>query len=132
MDGTLYRAVVGDFGPIITLILVIAVAIIAVFRLGVRFDLNQYLETRKERSLRLARLYCTHMSLESCEEGVQVQSLWYSPSGTLDWVCSRCGTVTHVPPDEENTKKVAEYYIANPDEYGKSMKRFFKYAKRSY
>jgi len=132
MEPTLYGTIVGDFGPIITLIVVITVAVIAVFRFGIRFDVNQYLEARKDRSLRLARLNCTHLDLEACEDGIKVQSLFYSPPGTLDWMCNRCGVVTHVPPDDEQIRKAAEYYINNPDEYKKSMNRFAKYAKRSY
>ena len=129
MDKSLYASMVGDFGPVITLVVVIVVALIAVLRLGVRFDVNMFLEGRKQRHLLLARSCCTHMSLEPCEGGVEVRSLWYSPSGTLDWVCSRCGMVTHVPPDNEQTARQAEHYASNPDEYAKRMKEFAKHAR---
>lgn len=128
----MYDSLVGDFGPAITLIIVIALAIIALLRFGIRFDLNDYLKTRKERHMRLARISCTHMILKPHENGVEIQSLWYSPPGTLDWICNRCGTVSHVSPSDEEIEKQAEYYIANPNEYSKMNKRFLKHLKKSY
>lgn len=132
MDGSLYEAMVGDFGPTVTFIVVIVLALIAVLRFGVRFDMNKYLESRKQRHARLARLYCPHMNLVPAEKGFEIKSFWCSPSGTLDWVCSQCGAVTHIPPEEGQVKKTAEYYAANPKEYAKKLKRFEKHARKSY
>lgn len=132
MDGTLYEAMVGDFGPMITLVVVIALAFITILRFGVRFDVNKFLESRKQRHVRLARLCCPHMSLIPAEKGFEVKSFWYSPVGTLDWVCSQCGAATHIPPEEEQVKRAAEHYASNPKEYMKKVKRFEKHARRSY
>lgn len=122
---------VGDFGPIITLIVVIALALIAVLRLGVKFDINEYQKSRKKRHLSLARLYCPHIRLEKHKQGVSCQSLFVSPSGTMDWVCTQCGVVTHVAPSDEEIEKLAEYYFSNYEEYTKKMKKFEKHAKKS-
>lgn len=47
MNGELYDAMVGDFGPIITLIAVGTISIIAILKLGIKFDLNEYFVSRK-------------------------------------------------------------------------------------
>ena len=132
VDGSIYEAIVGYFGPVMALIVLIALAVIAVLRFGIRFDLNKYLEARKRKHRQLARANCVHMSMEPCDGGVEILPLWESPAGTLDWVCSRCGTVVHTPPDDEQFMKRAQYYASHPDEYRKKMKQFNKHARKSY
>lgn len=128
----LYDALIGDFGPIITLIIVITISLIAILKLGIKFDLNKYADSRKKKHRSLAQLYCPHIRLASEKEGISYQSLFVSPSGTLDWICTQCGTVTHVPYSEKETQELAEYYLENPKKYEKKMKRFEHHAKKSF
>ena len=47
MSADFYKVMVGDFGPIITLIVIIMCSLAVIFRLGVKFDLNKHLYSRK-------------------------------------------------------------------------------------
>jgi hypothetical protein len=119
-----------NFGNITLLVLVIAVAIIAV-KICINFDLNKYLERRKKTSLHKAQNYCLHLEFGLREDkNVGVISWFESPSGTLSWICNRCGTVVnHV--DEKQNIKTAKYYLKNPNEYRKIMKKYNKYMKKA-
>lgn len=128
----LYDAMIGDFGPLITLIVIITISIIAILKLGIKFDLNKYFDSRKSRHLSLARLNCPHIRLTPEKDGVSYQSLFVSPSGTLDWVCTQCDTVTHMPLSEKEIEERAEYYLKNPKVYNKKMHKFEKHAKKSF
>ena len=131
MDGFI-NALVGDFGPTITLIVVIAIAVIGILRLGVKFDLNQFLTARKKRHLALARHYCPHIHLApKGDNNVQIQSLFYTPYGTLDWICSQCGLVVHMAPSDEEIQESARYFLENPEEYTKRVKRFQKHMRKA-
>ena len=132
MNEDLYNALIGDFGPVITLVVVVTVSIIAILKFGIKLDLNKYLDSRKKRHLSLARLNCPHIRLAPEKEGVSYQSLFISPSGTLDWVCTQCGTVTHVPLSEEETEELVKFYLDNPKKYKKKMHEFEKHAKKSF
>ena len=132
LNKELYDALIGDFGPIITLIIVITITLIAILKLGIKFDLNKYADSRKKKHRSLAQLYCPHIRLASEKEGISYQSLFVSPSGTLDWICTQCGTVTHVPYSEKKTQELAEYYLENSKKYKKRMKKFEHHAKKSF
>ncbi|MCR5393357.1 MAG: hypothetical protein K6E65_08675 [Olsenella sp.] len=133
MDADLYSAVFGDFGPLVTLIIAIAVSILAILKFGVNFNLNDFLSSRKERHLLLARMYCPHMRFTAyCDEKIEAQSLLYSPSGTPNWVCRQCGTVMPTPPGDDEWENAVRYYIAHPEVYKKRMKMFAKHARKSF
>ena len=127
LNKELYDALIGDFGPIITLIIVITISLIAILKLGIKFA-----DSRKKKHRSLAQLYCPHIRLASEKEGISYQSLFVSPSGTLDWICTQCGTVTHVPYSEKKTQELAEYYLENSKKYKKRMKKFEHHAKKSF
>lgn len=131
MNDALLQTMVGDLGPVITIIVVVTVSLIAVLRFGVRFDLNEYLKSRKKRQAALAQLDCPHMRFSTVGDELACESLFYSPRGTLDWVCSQCGIVVPNPPSEEERREIAEYYVQNPKEYKRIVRKFEKHAKRS-
>lgn len=131
MDGSLYSVLIGDFGPIITLIIVVAFSITAILRFGVQFDLNKYLESRKKKHEALAQVECPHLRFESTDEGVVAESLFYTPFGTTNWICRQCGIVIPISPDEANLKKTAEYYLQHQNEYNQKIKRFERHAKKA-
>lgn len=132
MSKELYDSMIGNFGPLITLIVVITISVIAILKLGIKFDLNKFLDSRKSRHLSLARLNCPHIRLAPEKDGVSYQSLFVSPSGTLDWVCTQCGTVTHMPLSEEEIEEQVKYYLNNPKKYKEKMHKFEKHAKKSF
>ena len=78
----------------------IALFIFAICFLGlvkksrVIFDLNKWQETRHEKNLIKLKNLCPHMILTKVDNQWGFQSLWVSPSGTLDWHCEQCGQVS--------------------------------------
>lgn len=68
-----------SFGETITLIVVIAIALIGVLRFGFKLDLNEFLKSRKLRHRRLAQHSCSHMDLEQQGDDIAVQSWFVSP-----------------------------------------------------
>lgn len=132
MNEVLYDKICGEFGSIVAIAIIITLAIIAILKFGINFNLNEYLESRKKRHLLLARKYCPHMGLVArANNQIEIKSWLYSPSGTLDWVCSKCGQVMHVSPSEDEIHEKAEYYLSNPKAYIKQLKMYNKHAEKS-
>lgn len=125
-----------NFGNFALLVIVIALSIVAV-RIGIAFDINRYLEQRKKTHLAKARNLCSHLEFDilnkddsSRQINVQYRSLFESPSGTIMWVCSRCGSVQNNV-DENQIAHQAQYYLSNTDLYQKTMKRYSKHMKKA-
>lgn len=132
MNEALYDNICGEFGSIAALVIIFTLAIIAILKFGINFNLNEYLESRKRRHLLLARKCCPHMGLvPRANNQVEIKSWFYSPSGTLDWVCSKCGQVIHVSPSEDEIREKADYYLSNPKAYTKQLKMYNKHAVKS-
>lgn len=47
MEINIFDMLADSFGPVIAILVVLALSIIAIFRLGLKFDLNSYLGSRK-------------------------------------------------------------------------------------
>lgn len=98
----------------------------------VKFDINEFIESRKKRHRKLAQSYCPHMDLiPRRDNSFQVNSLFYTPFGTPNWFCSRCGAVLPYEPDQEKIKAKATYYLNHPKAYKKAMRKYNKHAKKS-
>ena len=112
--------------------LIFVLAIIAILHFGIKFDINMYIASRKERHRKLAQSYCPHLDfIPRDDNSVQVSPLFYSPPGTLNWFCSRCGAVLPYEPNQEEVEAKATYYLNHPKAYKKAMKSFDKHAKKS-
>lgn len=125
-----------NFGTAIALIVVIVFSLIAILRFGIKFDLNAYSESRKKRHELLARNACPHIRIGGFGESndctqISIESLFISPSGTLMWVCSKCGAMRYNDLSNEEMKGIATYYLEHPKEYKKAMKKFVKHAKKA-
>ena len=78
---------------------ILAVAGVFAVRLSVSFDLNRYLEAKREARRRYAKSLCPHMSIVSVVEGaggdsgLEVRPTHESPPGTASWQCMLCGHV---------------------------------------
>lgn len=131
MNNELINTFVRNYGPIITLIVVVTVSLISILRLGIKFDINQFLSMRKRHHLALARNCCPHMRFTVTENDIKIQSLFYSPSGTLNWVCRQCGATVAIAPDNEEMQEMATYFINNPKEYRKRMSRYQRHMKKA-
>ena len=114
------------------LVVILAPAIIAILHFGVKFDINTFFDSRKARHRKLAQTYCPHMDFIPCSNNsFQVKSLFYTPFGTPNWFCSRCGAVLPYEPDQEELKAKATYYLNHPKAYKKAMRKYDKHAKKS-
>lgn len=86
--------------------------IIAILHFAVKFDTTSLLKSRKKRHRKLAQNYCPHMDfIPRSDNSFQVNPLFYTPFGTPNWFCSRCGAVLPYEPDQEELKAKATYYL---------------------
>lgn len=132
MSDTVSKLLIEKCGVPFFLVVILALAIIAILHFGVKFDINAFFDSRKVRHRKLAQTYCPHMDFIPCSNNsFQVKSLFYTPFGTPNWFCSRCGAVLPYEPDQEELKAKATYYLNHPKAYKKAMRKFDKHAKKS-
>ena len=75
----------------IIIILATVAAAILVVRIGFTFDINAGLKAKSEREKDRLRVLCPHTELIRMDDGnVGFESLFHSPFGTTDYICSRC------------------------------------------
>jgi hypothetical protein len=117
------------FWQLIGAIIALVLGVITI-RIGIKFDLNRYLENRQKSNMQKLKNACTHLELIPTQDNqLEVRSFLVSPPGTLQWQCQRCGLVKHMADDEY--ERMANYYMNNLDEYHKKNKRFHKLLKKS-
>lgn len=132
MSDYVSKLLIEKCGVAFFLVVILALAIIAILHFGVKFDINEYIKSRKKRHQKLAQSYCPHMDfIPRSDNSFQVNSLFYTPFGTPNWFCSRCGAVLPYEPDQEELKAKATYYLNHPKAYKKAMRKFDKHAKKS-
>lgn len=120
-----------SFVQILVLILAATIGVIAV-RVTFSLDLNKYFEDKRKRYIPKLQNACTHLEFifDDKMSRVGYQSLFVSPSGTLQWQCQRCGLIRlHQNTDE--VERQAHYYINNPDKFQKQTKKFHKLLKKA-
>lgn len=132
MSDSVSKLLIEKCGVPFFLVVILALAIIAILHFGVKFDINAFFESRKVRHRKLAQTYCPHMDFIPCSNNsFQVKSLFYTPFGTPNWFCSRCGAVLLYEPDQEELKAKATYYLNHPKAYKKAIRKYDKHAKKS-
>lgn len=105
MSDSVSKLLIEKCGVAFFLVVILALAIIAILHFGVKFDINEFIESRKKRHRKLAQSYCPHMDLiPRRDNSFQVNSLFYTPFGTPNWFCSRCGAVLPYEPGQEKIK----------------------------
>lgn len=116
------------FTEILWLIVTIFIWIIAV-KITFSFDINKYLESRKEDIRHKIKNYCTHMHVKDIDGQIGIQSAFVSPSWTTQWICQKCQLrVLHLDQNDENRRM--EELIQNPKEFRKQNKKFEKLLKK--
>lgn len=132
MSDSVSKILIEKCGVAFFLVVILALAIIAILHFGVKFDINEFIESRKKRHRKLAQNYCPHMDfIPRSDNSFQVNPLFYTPFGTPNWFCSRCGAVLPYEPDQEEFKAKATYYLNHPKAYKKTMRIYDKHAKKS-
>jgi len=130
MSDSVSKLLIEKCGVPFFLVVILALAIIAILHFVVKFDINAFFESRKVRHRKLAQTYCPHMDFIPCSNNsFQVKSLFYTPFGTPNWFCSRCGAVLPYEPDQEELKAKATYYLNHPKAYKKAIRKYDKHAK---
>jgi hypothetical protein len=115
-----WQAIIGFF--------VVVLGVIGI-RIGFQFDVNKFLEGRKESYIAKSRNACTHMQVVKVEDRYAFQSLMVSPPGTIAWHCQRCGLSTH--PQEGQFERDADYYQKHMSVFRDKEKRFHKMLKKA-
>ncbi len=64
---------------------------------SVKFDVNQWLNDRRERIREKIRVLCPHAFVTVQEEKIVFRSAFVSPFGTYQHRCQRCGVVVDDP-----------------------------------
>ena len=119
-----------NVGAAIAIIVVLALAIIAVFKVNIKFDLNDFLKARRAKHAKKAQHYCAHMEFQKRNDGAVCIGWFESPPGTHAWICRTCQlAVNHI--DEEEQQKNSEYWLKNPKIYTRNRRRYNYHAKRS-
>lgn len=132
MSDYVSKLLIEKCGVAFFLVVILVLAIIAILHFGVKFDINEYIKSRKKRHQKLAQSYCPHMDfIPRSDNSFQVKSLFYTPFGTPNWFCSRCGAVLPYEPDQEELKAKATYYLNHPKAYKKAIRKYDKHAKKS-
>lgn len=104
-------------------------ASMAVFKVGVTFDLRKWLKDRREEKHDLLPLLCPHALLEKTDDGrIVVTSLVVSPPGRYDAFCRRCGA--HFIGGLEESRDLMKRWAANPKLLAEREKKFLKQCKR--
>ena len=101
-------------------------AIIAV-RGIVRFDVNEWLRDRRKQKEENLWALCPHVQPSYVDGKPAMRSTFMSPSGTLGWQCQACGRFTH---DEAWIDQNTEYWLCNPKELTKRIKKRSRLAKK--
>lgn len=117
-----------DFIEILLLIITFFIWIIAV-KITFTFDINKYLESRKENIRNKIKNTCTHVKIFKIWENIGLASTFISPSWILSYYCEKCWLVKNVINKKEESQRL-EYYSNNLNEYKKQEKKFEKLLKK--
>ena len=122
-----------DSLPLIEILIVLAFIIVAAVavKIGITFNFNEWGKNRRKILKSKLKAACPHTIIEFQNDGkrIEISSLFTSPSGTVNWICSRCGTHTI---NQNLPDKLMHHYRDNADQYIKDTKKFNKLYKRLY
>lgn len=128
MDGGIFGTGLSFTQFLISLIILI-IGTIAI-KITFNFDINKYMESRQEKYSAKCKNACLHFEFVKKDDGIEVHSFFVSPSGTLNYICQRCGLIRlHL--DREEQERTANYYIKNVKKYNQQNKKFQKLVKKA-
>ncbi len=107
------------------LLALIATAI--AIRATVRFDLNDWLKTRRSNEKERLKNLCPHVYPSYDTGRPSVTTRFVSPFGTTRWQCEQCGIVVLT---EKFVDANTEYWARNPDKLVKRIDKFSRLAKK--
>ena len=117
------------FREIIWIIFCGALSIIAV-RFSFTFDLNRFLENRRNNLKEKARNACPHCIIIKEDRNFGFQSTFVSPPGTIQWFCQQCWLVMYSF-DKKLEEERIKNFIKHPEEFDKQNKKFEKLLRKA-
>ena len=105
------------------------VAAVVVVKFTVTFDLNRFLDGRRERYAQRLINACPHVVVRMAGSQIALQSQMVSPPGTLMHICQRCGLQKYLAPGEEQERY--EFYANNLKQLQKDNARFMRLLRKS-
>ena len=101
---------------------------IVAFKVKVSFDVNEWLRDRRQNQMNQLKNVCPHCTINKFEDGrIEVESLMFSPSGTVSYMCGRCGLTT---PDREFPERNFGVWVADLGGLAKKENEFLERAKK--
>ena len=77
MSDSVSKLLIERYGVMVFLVVIFVLAIIAILHFGIKFDINMYIASRKERHRKLAQSYCPHLDfIPRDDNSVQVSPLF--------------------------------------------------------
>ena len=110
------------------IIFLIAIGVFVV-KIGISFDINAWMKHKSKNNEHKLRMLCTHTQITLKNDNIEVKSLFISPPGTIEWICTRCNTRIY---DSDLPNQLIEFYVSNIDTYMKKEKKFKKHIRRHY
>jgi hypothetical protein len=95
-----------------SLIIIGMILTVVTVRGTVKFDINQWINDRREQQEQNFIALCPHHYLFRDGDGIKVGSHFISPPGTSAWQCQKCGHLTY---DDLGRKEECEHWAQNPD-----------------
>ena len=107
-------------------VLVVVLSGVAV-KVGLTFDINRWIELRRERLRNKLQVVCPHTTFIKEGDRYGFESCFLSPSGTLMYQCRMCGLVT---PDIRGWEHMAAKYLEDQQQYFKKRKAYERCVKK--
>jgi len=111
------------FLEILILIIVGAFAI----RFSFKFDMNQFLESRRKIKMEQLKNICPHGHMDMEGNKISFQSSFESPAGTTRYICNQCGLIVN---SDHQINRMNENILKNPESFIERKKKFVKKAKK--
>ena len=111
-----------DLGIGVIVFLAISITTIVV---AIKVDFVALLKFRRKIRIERAQRICPHINIQfdKTTNNMLCQSLFESPTGTASWICTQCSLVAL---SESAVKRSQAYWLENPLEWPKQMKKFWK------
>ena len=99
-------------------------------KIAIKFDINTWIQQRRERKLAKLRMLCPHAELQLLEGGsAQVIPWFHKPPMTAAYICDRCGSHAY---NHHELTRLSQFYLENPDAYIERVQAFDKQFKKVY
>ena len=103
------------------------IATIFAIRGTIKFDVNKWIEDRRNRKEEILRSLCPHVRVSKSANGLVIKTTYISPPGTVGWQCQQCGHFTY---DDDAVNETAEFWGTHLGELNRRNRKMDKLAKK--